>query len=357
MHRDIRQTLATFLVAVLVGVLAAPDAAARPRVVPPGFVPSATSWTTAQQGWVLGFAPCPDGQCPVLVRTWDGGAKWWRANVPPLPLPTDNRRVRVHFANGGNGLMTDGTSLYATHTAGLFWRRVDLPAEGPAPDIGALAAGDRAFYAIVSDDSGTRLVTSPLFGNDWHPVPGVALPDRGGGDVVAAGPRVHVALNAVHRSHGYWATSEGTAWHAARPPCPVHADPDLGLAAGTVYALCSARPGMGDMVKQLVRSTAGRPFTPVGRAPDAGITTGFAVASPSVMAVTAVGRGAALVHRGVEGGAVWDTPVVLPGAPLHDLGFTDARHGTLVWGRPDHGDGRVYRTDDGGGTWTPLSFE
>lgn len=324
--------------------------------VPPGFVPSSTSWTSQDRGWVLGVAPCATGTCPAMVRTWDGGATWWPSGTPDVRVPLDNKRIRVHFANGRDGMVTDGSRLFATHTAGLLWRRVDLSRAGTDLGIAALASDERSLYAVVASDSGTRLFSSPRHVDRWRPVSDVELPDRGAGDVVAHGDTVYVALSAVHRSHGYWVGSGGR-WHGTAPPCGIHADPDLGLAPGqAVYALCTYNPGMGYAFKDVWRSASGERFTLVGSAPDRGITTGFAAASPSTVAVTATGGGTALLHRGVRRGADWHTPFVLGGAPMYDLHFTDERHGALVHGGPQWDVAGVYLTSDGAATWTPVDL-
>src|SRR3712207_5141210 len=74
--------------AVALGAPAAPAApgaaTATPAAAPVGFVPSSTSWLDRSQGWVLGFVPCDGGNCPVLLRTWDGGRTWWQVPAPDV---------------------------------------------------------------------------------------------------------------------------------------------------------------------------------------------------------------------------------------------------------------------------------
>lgn len=350
----------TLVLAVCVGLVAAmtsaPEAGAITRGAPEGFVPASTSWSSPRTGWVLGFARCGDDRCPALVRTWDGGRSWWPWVSPDVRLPEDNRRVRVHFANDRVGAVTDGTDLWVTRSGGLFWRKAAIADPGAEPTVGALADNDHALFAVVATNAGTRVLSSSLSRDRWRPIPGVALPGRTGGDVVAEGGTAYVALTAVHRVHGYWTVTSDGRGKAAAPPCPVHADADLGLADGTVYALCSSDPGMGDVAKHVKRATGDDGFVDVGRAPMIGITTGFAAASTSAVVITATGRGASFVHHSSDGGGSWQTSLVLPGAPLSDLQFTDAWHGVLLRGRPALGEARLYRTLDGGATWTPLNL-
>jgi hypothetical protein len=337
--------------AVLLTVVATPATADPTGGVPAGFAPSSTSWIDGKRGFVVGFAPCASGQCPALLRTVDGGVTWRQTRVPPVRLVSVDRRVRVHFANDLHGVITDGQAMYATHTGGRLWRRVVLPG-----DIGALASNDRALYAIVTSDTGTRLFSAPLDADRWAPVPGVELPSSGGGTVVAHGSGASVALNVIHESIAYWTTTNGQTWQASEPPCQVNANPELSLAGPTVFALCSYNPGRGSMFKDLMRSDSGGPFTFVSQAPEPGITTDFAAASPSTVAIGAIGAGAAWLHRGTQGPAAWGTPFIADELPLADLAFTGEQDGALVWGGPLWGEAKIYRTHDAGATWTPLTF-
>jgi hypothetical protein len=47
---------------------------------------------------------------------------------------------------------------------------------------------------------------------------------------------------------------------------------------------------------------------------------------------------------------------VLGGPPFFDLDFHGLTHGALVRGGPQWMVAEVYRTDDGGSSWTPLQF-
>jgi hypothetical protein len=339
------------------GLVSGTAAATDESVVPPGFVPSSTSWTSAGEGWVLGFAPCTTGsarQCAGLIRTFDGGRHWVRTAAPPVRVAPDNDQVRVHFANELDGLITNGHQVFTTHTAGAVWRPVALP----SPNIWTVASNDKFMYAIVIDDSSTRLVSSPVHRDQWAPVPGVSLPNgRGGGDIAARGDTVFVALNSIFEATAYWSSSDGRTFRPGTPPCAVDAQPRLGLAKdGALFALCSSNPGRGMMFKDLQRAQPDGTFAFVSSGPDLGITEGFDAASSSTVAAAAVGAGAAFVHRATAGGTTWDTPFVGEESQPFDLHFTDARHGTFVLGGPGWPVATVYRTTDSAATWTPLSL-
>jgi photosystem II stability/assembly factor-like uncharacterized protein len=341
---------------VTAGTLLAVPVAADAQV-PSGFRPSSTSWLDDRNGFVVGFVPNGADWRTVVLRTIDGGATWLPLAAPQVPLTSVDRRVRVRFANARDGVITDGQAMYATHTGGSRWHRVGLPGAGPAFDIGALASNDRSWYAIVSNDNTTRLYATALTADRWAPVPGIELAGRGGGTVAASGTGATVALNLIHESIAYWSTADGRTWRPGEPPCTIDGNPELGLTGGaTVFALCSFNPGRGFMSKDVLKSVSGGPFALVGQAPDSGITTDFAVASPARIAIAAVGVGAAWLHLGTQGGAVWETPFVLDEPPFSDLAFTDERNGVLVWGGPLWDQAAVYRTTDGGTTWTAVGF-
>lgn len=341
------------IIAAVAGLCLPALAAAAPRsgAVPPDLVPSSTSWTSAYNGWVLGFSPCSKAECARLLHTVDGGRSWISAPAPPVRQTPEHDQVRVRFGNELDAVITDGHRMYATHSAGQRWQRVALP----EARIGEIAFNDRFAYAILSDASGTRLYSAPVHGNRWAPVPGIQLPETGGGDIVARGTSAFVALNAIFQAHGYWSTEDGQTWQPSEPPCPVNAQPRLGLSRDrALFALCSSDPGRGFMAKDLRRVDPDGAFGSVAVAPPEGITTGFAAASGDTVAIASVGAGAAFVHRGTVGGTVWATPFTGTEVPLFDLAFTDARHATLVSGGPGWGSAVVYRSTDGAATWTPL---
>lgn len=131
MPQPARILLVHVAVAVLFVAGAIPAASAlpepAPKAAPAGFTPSSTSWPSAARGWVLGFAPCRSGSCPVLLRTDDGGESWARRPAPPVEAAPTQERVRVSFANEGDGLVTNGHQLFATHDAAGTWQPVRLP--------------------------------------------------------------------------------------------------------------------------------------------------------------------------------------------------------------------------------------
>jgi photosystem II stability/assembly factor-like uncharacterized protein len=336
--------------------------AAAATAVPAGFLPSSTSWTSPTSGWVLGFAPCPAGTCPVLVRTSDGGQTWQQRTAPQVAQTVD--QTRVQFApDGRNGWATDGETLVATHDGAATWSRVRLPGTVGSVAVSKLAAADAYAYAVVTSGvtgaTTTRLYSSPVGEDGWQPVPGVSVPGSGGWDVATRGSAAYVALGVVHESLRMWSTADGGAWTEVQPLCSVDDAVRLSLpSAGTVQAMCSFAPGRGFMTKLLVESVDGGAPVVLGQAPSEGITTAFATASDRRAFVAGVGAGATWLHATFTHGVTWETPLVLPDLqlPLGDLQFQDSRRGVAVWGGPSWSAAAVYRTTDGGRTWTPLTL-
>jgi photosystem II stability/assembly factor-like uncharacterized protein len=347
--------LVGLICAALLGVslIAPASAQAESSRVPAGFAPASTSWISDSTGFVLGYAPCAAGQCPALARTNDGGATWRSLRAPAVPLTTVDNRARVYFANELDGLISDGQVAYATHTGGLLWRRVNLP----AGEIGAVAHSNRAWYAVVANDTGTRLVSAPLQADRWTAVPGVALAGKGRGTIATRGGNVYVTLNVIFEAIGYWSTANGRTWTPGEPPCAADQSPELTAAGGAVFAVCSYNPGRGFMLKDLFRLDATGRFAFVSNAPDAGITTGAAAASESTVVIAAVGGGAAWLHRSSVETTTWDTPFVTEEPPFADLAFTGSLTGVTLWGGPLWGVATLYRTVDGGSTWANVAIQ
>jgi hypothetical protein len=354
-------------------------AAAVAGEVPVGFVPCSTSWTSATEGWVLGFVPEksdgnePPPRHPVLLQTETAGLSWQQVPAPPVALPPTGEQVRVSFANLTDGLITDGSRLFATYDAGARWQLVELPgAVGPLR-VGAIDSNLRSVYVIVSSGteaaSSTALYASPVHRPAWAAAAGVAVPGRGvpaggGWDVAARGRSAQVALGVIFESSRYWAAADGQTWREHPAPGPVDARTDLDSVpsgavdvADRIFALISSNPGRGFMTKELLSTVDARPFESRGPAPDAGITTGFAAGGPAVAAVAAVGAGASYLHSTVDSGQSWQTTLTLtPDVPLYDLAFTDTRHATMLAGGPGWPDAAVYRTTDAGRTWSRLAL-
>ncbi len=329
--------------------------------VPTGFVPASTSWTSPADGWVLGFAPCMTGLCPSLVSTSDDAQTWQQRTAPRVSLTVD--QTRIHFANDLDGWATDGEVLMATHDGARAWSRVRLPGAVGSVNISKLASSDQYAYAIVTygteSTPTTQLFSSPLGADDWQPVAGVSIPGSGGWDIATHGSAAYVALGVVHESTRLWSTVDGHSWTEVQPLCSIDDAVRLSTTEpGRVVGMCSFNPFRGHMTKLLVESVDGGAPVILGEAPSAGITTGFATSSRGTAVVAGVGAGATWLHASFTNGVTWQTPLVIPmvDLPMTDLAFQDAAHGVAVWGGPLWSAAALYRTTNGGHTWSQVTL-
>lgn len=370
MHRRLVAVVAA-LAATLVTALGAGAHAAEPEHLDPpalsGFSPSSTSWTSATTGWVLGWVPCGGQLCSRLQHTDDAGATWSQRTAPPVQPSEVGFQTRVFFAERSGrstGLATNGQRLYVTYDGARTWRRLDLPG---ADIVGGIGANDRSVFVVGHAETGgavsTQAFSSPIHHPRWHRLRGVA--DTGPGSlystmsvVTGSGRAVQIATSTYDGIVRLWTALNGRRFEAAYPCNPrsvMH--PAIG-AGRQQFVLCSSNPGRGRMGKVLRTGSAADRFTAIaGWPPIDGITSDFAVSPSSAIAVGATMASAALVHMSFDGGGTWKTTLVAPETgPVRDLSFQDARHGVLLAGHGAIGWSTVYRTTDGGHTWTPLNL-
>src|SRR6266545_7054078 len=60
--------------------------APRPSALPAGFRAQSISWTSPDQGWILGSASCGQTSCTTAIGTTDGGATWNTLGTLAAPL-------------------------------------------------------------------------------------------------------------------------------------------------------------------------------------------------------------------------------------------------------------------------------
>jgi photosystem II stability/assembly factor-like uncharacterized protein len=345
----------------------------RPTVaaVPAGFRVQSISWPAPAQGWALGAAPCPGGDCTVLASTADGGSHWSTVAAPPAPLAPSGAPgvTSIRFADAQHG-WAFGPSFYATSDGGRSWQRAGLP--GGGRQALALAAAAGLVYLAVSpcaldtDCTQPPTVWAALVGRPvWRRVP-TPLPVAATQVVLAArGSAVYVLATQVPLDPDlfYASTDAGLHWSLVRPPCVKEQDEslvDVVPVAGTEVALlCVGDPGRSRAIKHVFRSPdAGMTTVDAGVTPTLGIQSRLA-ATTGTLLVSSVSAGDWLYRN--AGGQKWDTALDLADGGLgwNDPIFTTSQTGYLVYGpaaasadRP----GILLRTDDAGQTWAPVAF-
>jgi photosystem II stability/assembly factor-like uncharacterized protein len=355
--------------------------------VPAGFQAQSATFVSADQGWVLGKTPCASGPCTSVVRTSDDGATW-----SSIPAPTDGLENpqsssttggvnEIRFADHLNGWVF-GPDLWSTHDGGTTWSHI-TSGPGASPVVDLESSGGSVY--VVTERCSLQASVCP--GQLWR---GDSITDRfdpvAGFDLEPANGNVLPVL-VLHDTTGYlvtaaangtvgpalMVTANGTTWSAEPDPCPAQLD-ELSVApVDTVRAamLCSGEGASGSTTKAvLATSDGGHTWVPEGQAPPSGGDGGtLSAASVSTLAI-ATSSGASEVYRSVDGGATWTTPLSLAdgGEGWGDFGFTDSTHGLAVHapigryqtvspGAPaSTGTGSLYLTSNAGATWSVVVF-
>jgi photosystem II stability/assembly factor-like uncharacterized protein len=333
--------------------------------VPAGFEPISATFVSADEGWVLGSAPCNDARCPAIARTMDGGATWSSIPAPrtTIRLPRDQAGPgvsRLRFADPSNG-WAFGSDLWATHDGGATWSRVAIPALPAAATVLALetAAGTVHAVAYDPDRNDFPIASSPVGADDWR-LAAVRVP-------VGAGPVPEIQL-ILSRTSGWvlendrvveaGARLEAGVWRAWQPPCHDVAGPAL-LAASTpsdLAAVCDVGAMSTPQGEQLFMSVdGGTTFGKAGTGPS--VSSAVAIATPdrsTIVVAGSKGSGSALVAS-YDSGRTWST-VQSGGAVLFaDLGFTTETQGIVIT-TDRSGAGLLLMTHDAGRTWSRVSF-
>ncbi|MFC4085511.1 sialidase family protein [Amycolatopsis samaneae] len=343
-----------------------PPASAEPAV-PEGFAPASASWADADDGYVLGYAPCAGSRwCPVLLGTTDGGTRWQRLGAPSLSLPDNHNHVQLSYFGAGRAYVSDGNRLEATRDGGRTWSAVTLADTGNAFYLGRIAETHGRTFALLStygETGSTRLYSGVAGTPLLAPVPGfVATGGLTYGDL-AVGGGLQVVLGADYGVERYWTAADGEHLTPAPAPCPAGSTAALGgVREGRVVALCSGSAGSprpGSMTRGVRHAPGlGGEFTGTAQGPAQGIHQGFGAATANSVTVAAVGGGADFLHGTDDGGATWHTTVLGDhGAGLADLDFPGTDTGIVVAGAPDDPNGSaVFRTTDGGRSWHELTI-
>jgi photosystem II stability/assembly factor-like uncharacterized protein len=197
--------------------------------------PTGLSFIDESAGWVIGEAPCPDGQHPVgdsawlprhclrIIRTRDGG-RHWEATATPA---TGGRSrsggsggyvTDIRFADARNGWVFDW-DLWSTHDGGATWTAPRL--DGPV--VSLETTGGKVFALVAScrlsrsDCRGPlRLFESAVGSDDWRLVFDMDAGSGVGryGRLVVSGRSVYAL---VDRSGTSWATARPAGLYARSP--------------------------------------------------------------------------------------------------------------------------------------------
>jgi hypothetical protein len=178
-------------------------AGATSKVAP--FEPVSVSFSSPEQGWVLGTLACAhQRRCLTMLETVNAGQSWFEAQLP-APLvkvinkhDNDTSGLNVRFANPKDGWVYGDepatfhqgtqsysgfkTVLWATHDGGTLWKRQTLPGMSTQGSVYDLENSHTMVYVLAPHGSdGAEVESSPVGENTWQRANGVALNGPAGG--------------------------------------------------------------------------------------------------------------------------------------------------------------------------------
>jgi hypothetical protein len=322
--------------------------------VPAGFQPDSVTFVSANDGWVLGTAPCAHRPCTSVVRTTDGGRTWVGIPAPLLGLSSFGGAGldRIRFADTQDGFAY-GSQLWVTHDGGSRWAR-NRQVPGYIADLEASAG--TVYAASLTSSNHMTIYRSPADRNDWHRVAGLpTLVTYGGlGTITLHGRAAWIILGGR-----LYSSSTGARWTREPFRCPAFLGIDSVAAYSTrdITLLCAGNGAAGSTEKVLYASTdGGARFTKAGTPPLGG--DGGILAEPTTKHLfVATSSGATWLYVSSDGGRRWGNSLWFGdgGKGWNDFGFTTAAQGVAIEGRPAVGS-RMYMTVNGGASWHKVRF-
>jgi len=355
-------------------LLAGPaSAAAGASVLPAGFHAESMSWVTQKQGFLLGSGPCGSNTCTTVLTTTNGGGRWRTMGTIDASMTLEDAAgvTQLRFADAQNGWAFE-PGLQVTTDGGTSWQSETIPGGGHL--VLGMAADAEAAYLLSSPCQLNRLCHQPL--TLWRTTPGsgvwtqvpVTLPVFFGfneASLAVKGTVAYVAIPTIDSQDPdiLDVTLDGQTWTTMPDPCSKPDNEYLASVApisGTkVGLLCQSDIGFGQAEKRAFRSMdAGQTTVAAGQLPLYGITSQLA-AAPNGTLLAAESSIGSWIYRNTQG-RTWTTPEDLGdgGMGWNDPVFTTNAIGFVIHGPfalcCAGGPGELWRTTDGGATWSPI---
>lgn len=318
------------------------------------FLPQSATFSSPSQGVVLGSSCC--GQV-AMMATADGGKQWSFIGPPPgLDLESFQPPAgNALFTSAGSGWVYGG---WHTANGGASWQRA-VP--GAIELVLAMAASKTTVYEAAQPDQGRgELFAAPVGGTGWTRVPGITGDATG---LATSGRSVWVTS-----STRFWASADGRVWHSYPARCPGTGYQLAGVTATSpsdVALLCERPAGSGSARRKelLISTDGGRTVHLVGPAPSRGVAQAFASppGDPSVITLAAGGtakNSSYRIYRSADGGKTWTTRVIkgIAGESFRSLSYQNRTAGWVVLASSRPGTSNVLlHTADGGRTWSKVT--
>jgi hypothetical protein len=347
-------------------------APARPAVgpVPRGFVATSVTFTSANEAYVLGTAPCAHKPCTSIVRTLDRGAHWVGIPAPIVPVgspygASGAAAWGIRFGTPLHGFVF-GVGLWETTDGGAHWARVSAP----AATVLSLATIDGQVLALTTPCTparcgipGATLYRRALSGGGWHKVATVTAGGNEATDLISTQGK----LAAVQDGKSVLVTGNGGVTVTRRAlkcgSADIGGPADVAVTGPhNLAVLCAGSAGAGSVAKSLyVSGDLGVHWTRAGTPPTGGGPADLAGTTGHV--VVAAVSGASWLYYSATG-ARWSAAFQAGdgGQGFADLGFTTQTDGVVVRS-PVYADGtaaghlgQLLLTDNGGASWHRVAF-
>jgi photosystem II stability/assembly factor-like uncharacterized protein len=359
------------------------------------FEPISFSFASAQDGWVVGVAPCPEKlSCLSLRETTSHGRSWLQRSLPSVLIAQANRNtngtalerdseVKIHFANKDDGwifgLLRNGPIFWSTHDGGRKWRRLSTALMGPYGSIYDIESTRQTAYLIAQNKAyRVSLESSPVGRDDWRAVhtPILNLPAGGaepGGSIVLKGTAGWLIVGNDRGVSGSARLSANGSWVKWTPPCysvgNSYVTP-VALTTRNLMVVCQmggfasplskmAPPGAKLQSNWLYFSNnGGRTFTHGAELrPNPQFDDLQAVPARKVIVLGRIledkSNNTQQLVRSTDDGQHWT--VVYQGGWVISLAFQSAQQGVALV-QPTNGTNSMIMTFDGGRHWAPVAL-
>jgi photosystem II stability/assembly factor-like uncharacterized protein len=346
--------------------------------LPPGMRVVDLTFVSPDQGWALGTGQCLNGsgaRCTALVRTDNGGGSWVGIPAPTIAHVPDTGPTscsapciqHVRFADANVGYVYGPSAFFMTTNGGATW----VPQTGGAD---ALETLNGSVIRIVDSGSGCPgpcNVAVQVARNGSTAWQTVALPagPRNATSVVLtrAGDGAYLLLR-QHTSGGapnqtstlYLSADNGATWAARTEPCPqrggeVDSVDAAAAPDGSLTLACQPRRAGLTGGFTVTSTDGGRHVTPAAGTLGHGPISLVGAASARVLLLAAD-----VLYRSDDGGASWTPLTPGPAVPAIAMfiGFETATTGRLIE-QPvagQSGSASIWTTTDAGRTWTRSTF-